>query len=202
MKKFLLGVLPLAVLASCGPGKEREVLVVASGSITVNGTSIAIGDTSSGASNKEIDLKDASQTSFSINNNGTKSTINIPAESGYYIYNISTGAVYGSLLVAGKDYGLDHQLDLDEQKAFIDSVKQVLAGANISTANRNYLINPGQIVKLNDDFVHTHVFAPFEPLADVAEAKDGKPITLYKFYSKDELQTRLQTVEDSYNAPQ
>ncbi|ANI87962.1 hypothetical protein A9P82_00700 [Arachidicoccus ginsenosidimutans] len=200
MKKFLFAILPLAVLASCGASKERKLLVVASGEITVSANTISIGDTSGGASNQEIDLKDASQGTFSVTNNGVKSSVTVPAEAGYYIYNAGTNAVYGSQLIEGKDYNVSHELDLDEQKAMIDSLTKVLAGTNISAANKNYLINPGQIVKLNDDVAHTQVFAPFQPLGDIAEASDGKPTVLYKFYSKDELQTRLKDVEDSYNA--
>lgn len=205
MKKILFAILPLAILAACsgGPGKERKILIVSPGSVTVDatGTNISLGDTTSGADNKEIDLKDASVTSINVDNNGKKSTVSVPAEPGYYIYNANSLPIYGSELIVGKNIGLDHDLDLDEQKAYIDSVKQVLTGANISAANKNYLINNGQIAKLNDDLAHTYVFAPFVGIGDVPAASDGKPVKMFKFYSKDELQQRLQAVEDSYNAP-
>lgn len=205
MRKLLFAIIPLAMLASCGgTNQERKVLIVAPGTITLDATgkNISVGDTTSGADNKEIDLKDPSVTSLNINNNGAKSTINIPADAGYYIYNGGSQPIYGSELIVGKNIGLDHDLDLDEQKAYIDSVKQVLAGTNISAANKNYLINSKQIIRIgSSDAPHTHVFAPFVGISDVTAADDGKPVSLYKFYAKDELQQRLQTVEESYNAP-
>ncbi|MGF7232020.1 hypothetical protein [Arachidicoccus sp.] len=201
MKKILLAILPLAVLASCGSKQERKVLVVANGTITVQGNNINIGDTSAGASNFEMDIKDVTNKTLNINNNGIKSTLPLNTEGGYYVLNLNNKDIYGSLLLEGRDYNNKHDLNLDQQKAMIDSLKQVLAGTNISTANKNYLIKPGQIIELSNDLEHTQVFAPFEPLSDINQSKDGKPVELYKFYSKDELQTRLKAVEDSYNTP-
>lgn len=201
MKKILLAILPLAFLASCGSKQERKVLVVANGTITVQGNNINIGDTSAGASNFEMDIKDVTNKNLNVNNNGIKSSIPISTEGGYYILNLNNKDIYGSQLLEGRDYNNKNDLNLDEQKAMIDSLKQVLAGTNISTANKNYLIKPGQLIELSNDLEHTQVFAPFEPLSDINQAKDGKPVVLFKFYAKDELQSRLQTVEDSYNTP-
>ncbi|AYD48482.1 hypothetical protein [Arachidicoccus soli] len=201
MKKILLAILPLAILASCGSKQERKVLVVANGTITVQGNNINIGDTSAGASNFEMDIKDVTNKNLNVNNNGVKSSIPISSEGGYYILNLNNKDIYGSQLLEGRDYNNKNDLNLDEQKAMIDSLKQVLAGTNISAANKNYLIKPGQLIELSNDLEHTQVFAPFEPLSDINQPKDGKPVVLFKFYSKDELQSRLQTVEDSYNTP-
>jgi len=189
-------IFPLMILASCGGGNNRKLLIIANGAISIGRGSITVGDTTNGSANKEIDV---TQSNFTVNNNGVKTTLTIPADAGFYLYNISGDTLYGSELVAGRDYNLGHGLDLDEQKAMIDSVKQVLTGANISAANKNYLITNGQIVKLNDDVMHTQVFPPFNPPTDIKQASDGKPSTLFKFYAKDELKQRLQTIEDSYN---
>jgi hypothetical protein len=41
------------------------------------------------------------------------------------------------------------------------------------------------------------VFPPYNPPTDIKQADDGKPVTLFKFYAKDELLQRLQTIEDN-----
>lgn len=193
MKKFLGAILPLMLIASCG-GSHRTLLIVSPGKLTVASGAITIGDTTNGTANQEIAV---TQSTYTVNNNGVKTTLTIPADAGYYIYNAGD-TIYGSQLIEGRDY--NHVLSLSEQKAMIDSVKKVLAGVNISAANKNYLITAGQIVKLNGDAAHTQVFPPYIPPTDIKPAADGKPVTLFKFYAKDELQRRLQTIVDSYNA--
>lgn len=201
MKKILCAILPLAILASCGANSERKVMVIANGDITASGTSIKITNPSDGAVEKVLDLKDPNNTSFTVDNNGTKSTIEIKPESGYYILNAMKDSVYGSQLVDGRDYNAEENLGLDKQKLMIDSLKLVFQGKNISEANKNYLIKPGEVVKISDDLAHARVFGPFQALDNNIDApEDGAAPVLFKFYSKDELQARLQAVEESYNS--
>lgn len=201
MKKLLWALLPLAMLASCGSTSERKILIVANGEITVAGQDLKITNVSDGAVEKLIDLKNADQTSFTVNNDGKTSTLNLPAEDGFYILNLMKDTVFGSQMVDGKDYNNSEDLGLDKQKLMIDSLKLVLKGENISAANLNYLIAPGQLSKITDDLIHAHVFGPFHAIdSNVDAPTDGKPPVLYKFYSTDELQSRLQAVEESYNA--
>ena len=199
MKKLLWVVLPLAILASCGKTSERKILVVANGDITVAGQDLKVTDLSDGATEKLVDLKNGDQTSYNVNNGGKASTIQLPAEDGFYIINLMKDTVFGSQLVEGKDYNTSEDLGLDKQKLMIDSLKLVLQGQNISAANKNYMILPGQISKVSGDLIHTRVFGPFHQMnSNIDAPSDGQAPVLYKFYSSDELRTRLQTVEESY----
>lgn len=201
MKRLLWALLPIAMMASCGKTSERKILVVANGEISVAGQDLKITDPSDGAVEKLVDLKNADQTSYTVNNDGKSSTIQLPAEEGFYIINLMKDTVFGSQLIDGKDYNTSEDLGLDKQKEMIDSLTQVLQGKNISTANKNYMILPGQLAKITDDLVHARVFGPFHAMdANVEAPSDGKAPVLYKFYSSDELRTRLQTVEESYNS--
>ncbi|GAB3353773.1 hypothetical protein GCM10027566_14340 [Arachidicoccus ginsenosidivorans] len=201
MKRLLWALIPLAVLASCGKSSERKILVVANGDIAVTGQDVKITNISDGAVEKLVDLKNADQTSFTVNNGGTSSTVQLPKEDGFYLLNLMKDTVFGSQLVDGRDYNTAEALGLDKQKEMIDSLKLVLQGKNISEANKNYLVVPGQLTKVTDDLVHARIFGPFHQMnSDIDAPADGKPPVLYKFYSSDELQTRLQTVEESYNA--
>lgn len=201
MKKILCAILPLAILASCGTNSERKVMVIANGDITASGTSIKVSNPTGGAVEKVLDLKDPDNTTFTLDNNGTKSTIEIKAENGYYILNAMKDPIYGSQLIDGRDYNTDESLGLGKQKLMIDSLKLVFQGKNISKDNKNYLIKPGQMEKISDDLVHARVFGPFQALNNNIDApEDGKAPVLFKFYSKDELQARLKAVEESYNS--
>lgn len=201
MKKLLWALLPLAVMASCGKSSERKILVVANGDISVAGQDLKITNPSDGAVEKLIDLKNAAQTTYTVNNAGKTSTVDLPAEDGFYILNLMKDTVFGSELIDGRDYNTSEDLGLDKQKQMIDSLKLILQGQNISAANKNYMIVPGQLAKITNDLVHARVFGPFHAMdSNVDAPTDGKPPVLYKFYSSDELQTRLQTVEESYNS--
>ena len=201
MKKLLWALLPLAVLASCGKSSERKILIVANGDIAASGPDVKVTNISDGAVEKLLDLKNGDQTSFNVDNGGKTSTVQLPQEDGFYILNLMKDTVFGSELVDGRDYNVSEALGLDKQKEMIDSLKLVLQGKNISAANKNYLIVPGQLSKISDDLVHARVFGPFHQMnSNIDAPADGKPPVLFKFYASDELQTRLQTVEESYNA--
>ena len=201
MKKLLWALLPLAVLASCGQSSERKILVVANGDINVAGKTIKVTNPSDGAVEQLVDLKDAKQTSYAVDIDGKASNVELPAEDGYYIINLMKDTVFGGLLVEGRDYNTSEDLGLDKQKEMIDSLQLVLQGQNISEANQNYMILPGQVIKVTADVGHAHVFGPFHAMdSNIDMPADGQPPVLYKFYSSDELRTRLQTVIESYNA--
>ena len=201
MKRLLWALLPLAVFASCGKKSERKILIVANGDISVSGSDLKITNISDGAVEKLVDLKDASQTTYNVNNGGKSSMVNLPAQDGYYLLNLMKDTVFGSLLVNGRDYNNSEALGLDKQKEMIDSLTLVLQGKNISAANNNFMIVPGQLTEVTDDIIHTHIFGPFHQMdSNIDAPSDGKPPVLYKFYSSDELQTRLNTVKESYNS--
>lgn len=201
MKKLLWALLPLAVLASCGKNSERKILVVANGEIAVNGQNIKVSNITDGAVEQLVELKNDKQQSFAIDNGGATSTVEIPAEDGFYILNLMKDTVFGSELIDGRDYNVAEALGLDKQKEMIDSLQLVLQGQNISAANKNYLIVPGALAKVSGDLMHARVFGPFHQMnSNIAAPEDGKPPVLYKFYSSDELRTRLRTIEESYNA--
>lgn len=200
MKKLLWALLPLAVLASCGKSNQRKLLIISNGNITSNGQNLKIDNPSDGAVEKIIDLNDPNQTSFTLDNNGTKSTIEIGSETGFYVLNLMKDTLFGSQLVDGRDYNNKEDLGLDKQKLMIDSLKLVLQGKNISEANKNFQIKTGQIIKITNDLEHARVFGPYKALdSNIDAPADGKPPVLFKIYSSEELQLRLQEVEESYN---
>ena len=201
MKKLLWALLPLAVLASCGQSSERKILVVANGDINVAGKTIKVTNPTGGAVEELVDLKDAKQTSYAVDIDGKTSDIALPAEDGFYIINLMSDTVFGSQLIEGRDYNASEDLGLDKQKEMIDSLQLVLKGENISEANKNYMILPGQLAKVTGDVIHARVFGPFHAMdTNIDLPADGQPPVLYKFYSSDELRTRLETVIESYNA--
>ncbi|HTN39120.1 MAG TPA: hypothetical protein VL053_18710 [Arachidicoccus sp.] len=200
MKKLLWALLPLAVLASCGKSNQRKLLIISNGNITSNGQNLKIDNPSDGAVEKIIDLNDPNQTSFTLDNNGTKSTIEIGSETGFYVLNLMKDTLFGSQLVDGRDYNNKEDLGLDKQKLMIDSLKLVLQGKNISEANKNFQIKTGQVIKITNDLEHARVFGPYKALdSNIDAPADGKPPVLFKIYSSEELQLRLQEVEESYN---
>lgn len=200
MKKLLWALLPFAILASCGKTSERKILVVANGEISVAGQDLKITNPSDGAVEKLVDLKNADQTSYLVDNDGKTSTVELPADEGFYILNLMKDTVFGSELIDGRDYNAAEDLGLDKQKEMIDSLKLVLQGQNISAANKNYMIAPGQLAKVTNDLVHARIFGPFHGIdSNIDAPSDGEAPVLFKFYSSDELRTRLRTVEESYN---
>lgn len=193
MKKSLFGLLPLALLAACGGGSEKKVLVMVKGSLTVTENTINVKE-GTGYSEKEIVLKDSKPTTLTAKTADDKTTtIDVPAEPGYYILSLRSDTVVGSYQQAGTESAGGQVISQESLKQKIDSLDQLTKGANVSAANRNYLISPNQLLKVTSN-TDARIFGPFRriPAAGIEPPADGKELEIYKFSTNNEVRETME----------
>ncbi|RXK80856.1 hypothetical protein [Filimonas effusa] len=198
MKKTLFGLLPLALLAACGGGAEKKVLVMVKGSVSVAKTDNTITvKEGTGYSEEEIELKGNKPTTLTAKtSDGKSTTIDVPAEPGYYILSLRSDTVVGSFQQSGTESAGGQVISQESLKQKIDSLDQLTKGANVSAANHNYLVAPNQLVKVTDN-AGARIFGPFRriPAAGVEPPANGKPLEIYKFSTNNEVRETIEKLK-------
>jgi hypothetical protein len=189
MKKTLLGLLPLVMLAACG-GPGKKVLVMVKGTLTVTENNITVKE-GTGYSEMEMPLKSGEKTTLNVKTSTGTTSIDVPAEPGYYILSLRADTVVGSCQNLGATANTA-VISQESLKAKIDSLQQLTAGTNVSAAKRNYLVAPNQIVKVSANS-NARIYGPFRKVPDVIEpAIDGKELEIYKFSTNNEVRETIE----------
>lgn len=192
-KKTLLGLMPLALLAACGGGPEKKVLVMAKGTIAHTENNITVTD-GSGYSELEITLKGKEKNTINATGPNGKVSIDI-TDAGYYILSLRADTVVGSYQKLATEAGGGKTISQDDLKAKIDSLQKLTAGANVSAANHNYLVAPNQLIKVSDNS-NARIYGPFRKVPEVIEpSKDGKEVEIYKFSTNNEVREVIGKLE-------
>ncbi len=191
--KTLLGLMPLALLAACGGGPEKKVLVMAKGTIAHTENNITVTD-GSGYSEVEIILKGKDKNTITASGPNGKVSIDI-TDPGYYVLSLRADTVVGSYQKLAAEAGSGKVITQDDLKAKIDSLQKLTAGANVSAANHNYLVAPNQLIKVSDN-ANARIYGPFRKVPEVIEpSKDGKEVEIYKFSTNNEIREVIGKLE-------
>lgn len=179
----LIALSAIIAFAACKPGVTKQVLIIAKGDISAEGNNITLKG-SSGASDKTIELSD--ETTLEVTSPNGKSSISIPAESGFYIVNLRADTLVGSQQMIGTTLG-GRTIMQEELKGMIDSLNLLLTGANVKAENHNYMVLPSKAVKVSAT-PKAKVFGPFTKIPGTLDAdENGKAPEIYKFYTNNEM---------------
>lgn len=186
--------MPVVLLAACSGGPSKKVLVMSRGDIDANGTSITVKD-GTGYAEKELTLSGSGKTTLNITGApGGNLNIDVP-EAGYYVLNLRTDTIVGSMQQLGKDLSSNRMISQEELKVKIDSLNQLVHGQNVSAANHNYIVTANQLVKISAN-TNARVFGPFHKIPSTIEpAPDGKEPELYKFYTNNEMRDLIKNLD-------
>ncbi|MCW3107400.1 MAG: hypothetical protein JWQ09_1906, partial [Segetibacter sp.] len=175
----------IVTFMACSSPVTKKVLIIGRGKITAKENDISMTD-GSGYTEERVEINGEKPVSWNVTTPSGKTTINIPAESGFYILNLKTDTIVGSEQNMGKDLG-GRTISQEELKAKIDSLTKLTTGANVSAASHNYLILPNQLIKVSSN-MDAQVFGPFNKIPGTIEAdKNGKAPEIYKFYTNPEM---------------
>ncbi len=185
--------MPIALLAACSGGPAKKVLVMSRGDISANGNSIAVKD-GTGYTEKELTLSGSGKTTLSITG-APSGNINVDVpDAGYYVLNLRTDTIVGSLQQLGKDLSNSKMISQEELKVKIDSLNQLTHGQNVSAANHNYIVTANQLVKVSAN-PDARIYGPFHKIPSAIDpGPDGKEPELYKFYTNNELRDLIKNL--------
>lgn len=172
----------LLALTAC-KGHAKKVLVYASSDIQTDNTKTNITITDGTTHHEqELDFTGADPVTLNIQSPGGKLSLEAQ-DDGLYIVNLKNDTVIGSYQHVGAEGG-ESKITQEALKMKLDSLQKLVAGQNISEANRNYFITPNKIVKITAD-TKAKVFGPFTTIPGAFDA--GSVPEIYKFYSIKEL---------------
>ena len=170
----------LIVLTSCG---HKKIWVYASSKIQVDESQKNITVTD-GTTHNELALEFSGGSLVTLKIQSPAGNFPLEAtENGLYIANLQKDTLVGSFQHIGSDNGKVVYTPELLKKA-VDSLEQLIAGKNISEANRNFLILPGKIgrVSANTD---ARIFGPYTTVPSGFDASTVPE--LYKFYTNNEI---------------
>jgi hypothetical protein len=183
----------IITLMSCNSPVTKKVLIMGRGQITANGTDITMNN-GSGYAEETVEVKGEDAVIWNITTPSGKTTVNIPAEKGFYILNLKTDTIVGSEKNLGKDLA-GRTMTQEELRSNIDSLIKLTSGSNVSEANHNYFILPNQLVKVSDH-IEAQVFGPFNKIPQTIEVdKNGNAPQIFKFYTNTGLRELIENLK-------
>jgi hypothetical protein len=192
MQKFhsFLFLTIFASLTAC-KSHEKKILVYASSDIVVDDSKqhIVVSDGTT-HHEQELDFSSSSPVILDVQSPSGKMSVTA-ADDGLYILNLKNDTVIGSLRHVGNDNGVPHYT-LDQMKHIIDSVQKLMAGQNVSEANRNYFIAPGKLVRISSE-TKGKVFGPYTSIPGSFDPSSVPEI--FKFYTVPEERENVEKLQ-------
>jgi hypothetical protein len=182
MKKSFVLLLSLLVLLAACKSHKKIILVYANSTIQVDGSqkNITVQD---GTTHQEKELQFSGSDPVTLNVQGPSGKYTLEArEDGYYIANLKSDTVVGSLQHVGATART--RLTQEQLKENLDSLNKLIRNENVSDANKNYFIAPGKIARLSE-YTRVKVFGPFTSIPSSFDA--GSVSEVYKFYNLSEV---------------
>jgi len=183
MKKIRQSIAALLVLtvSACG-GSGKKVLIMASGKIEVDGSTIKL---EPGTTHNEQEIS-VSEDRVTVITGASSADYSLSAP-GLYLLNIKTDTLVGSYQRVGEAANTAKVTQEDLQKN-IDSLEQLTTGSNVSEAKRNFCIPPKQIRKITDN-TNAQVIGPYLKMPSSFEG--GKEHEIYKFSTNKEIRETI-----------
>ncbi len=175
--QLLACTLLVSLIISCS-GKPKKVLIMASGKITVEGNTIKVEPGT--RHNEELMIVQGDRISV---NNGSTSTEHSVTEPGLYLLNIKNDTLVGSYKRVGTE-NTTTRVTQEELQKNIDSLQQLMAGANVNATNRNFCIAPGKLTMITAN-TDAQIIGPY--LKMPASFEGGKEYEIYKFSTNKEI---------------
>lgn len=183
----------ISTLLACSSSPSRQVLIMGRGAITAQENNITMKE-GSGYSEETVEVSGEKATSWNVTTPAGKTTVNIPAEKGFYVLNLKNDTIVGSQQILGKDLSTGRTMTQEELKIKVDSLTKLTTGSNVSPESHNYIILPNQLVKISSN-TEAKIFGPFKKIPGTLEADNGKTPELYKFYTNSEMRQLIASLK-------
>jgi hypothetical protein len=174
------------LITACSGGGGKEVLVMASGKITLGENSVTV---EPGTRHNEQKLHVTADKITVKGFDGDKEVA--VAEAGLYVLNLKKDTLVGSYQRVVEGAG-ETKITQDVLRKRVDSLNQLMTGANVNAANRNFFLPPGQIAKISTN-TEAQVIGPYLRMPTSFEG--GKEHEIYKFYTNKEVVEIVQKIK-------
>ena len=191
MRNFAAIVFALVLFSSCSGGLKR-IYVMSKGPAQYDEAAKTISAKDGNGHDEKILNISSAEVALKLNGPTGEASINLK-ENGLYILNIKNDTIIGSLQNYVSTKQQKDMMSQDELKVKIDSLQQLVAAKNVSTANHNFFILPNQAVKITDN-LDAIIVGPFHQMT-TAEKVDGKAPEVYRFYSIREIRETITKLE-------
>lgn len=184
----------MMLLASCS-GHTKKVIIYANSKAVISEADKTITNKdNTGHVDQTIIFSTGDAVVFKVQPmEGEAYTIEVP-EDGYYIVNTKAkDTIIGGFQKYSTPEEANRMMTQEELKHNIDSLKQMVAGANISAANRTFFILPGKAAKITEN-VQAEIVGPYHRMTSIAATGDEIP-EVYRFYSISEVRETIAKLE-------
>lgn len=177
MKNISVLAVIVSLFASCSGG-SKKILVMLSGSADITGNTIHL---QPGTTHNEMTFTPDGDSITVISPSQTKGFS--VKDRGYYLLNLKKDTIAGAYQHVGTD-NAQQVISQENLRARIDSLNQLMHGANVSGKARNYNLPPFTLAKITDN-TDAQIIGPYVKLPGSFDP--SREHEIYKFYTNKEI---------------
>lgn len=178
-------ILLLIALVSAGC-REKKVIVMASGKLTVQGNTLSL-EPDYTHTEKQLLVK---EDEIIVRQGTTQMAIPV-TEPGLYILNMKMDTLVGSYQRLGVDAAAT-RISREALRRSIDSLQLLITGANARPDQGSYFITPGKLVKITDN-TDAEIIGPYRKMP--GSFAPGRDYEIYKFSTNKEIRETLEKLK-------
>lgn len=115
--------------------------------------------------------------------------------SGYYLWNLKKDTLIGGKQNIAEGTIKDATITQEMLKVKIDSLQQLVNNQNVSEANHNYFVLPGQLAKITSS-TDVLLVGPYNTIPrQLDETKYSAKTEVYKFYTAQDIRTQIERLK-------
>ena len=190
---FLLAGIAVIFLVSCSSGSQKLIVYMNNGS-TIDETSkvITVKDTF-GHNDKEIKFSGSDKKTLAVKLSSGDQNIDIDG-AGYFIVNAKArDTIIGGYQKYSTVQEANRVMTQEELAHNIDSLKQMITGANTNAGNKTFFVPPYTAAKITDN-EDAFFVGPYHRMTSIAKEGDKDP-EVYRFYSVREIRETIGKLE-------
>jgi hypothetical protein len=181
----------ICMLAACGGGHHKKVVIMSNGKLTLDETKQKIKQDPGNTHTEEILEFTTDKVKLEVESSHGKKEFDL-TEDGVYILNIKVDTLIGSIV----NYGGSQKatsISGETLDRMIDSTRQMLEGKNVSDEKKTYWIIPNTIKKITTA-TNATILGPYKNIpSQVGVDGSGKPLEVYKFFTNKQ---KRETLDD------
>lgn len=190
---LLIAGIALIFLVSCSSGSQDLFVYTNNGATIDEASKVIVVKDTFGHNDKEIKFSGADKKTLTVKLSSGDKTIDIN-EAGYFIVNAKArDTIIGGYQKYSTVQEANRVMTQEELAHNIDSLKQMITGANTNPANKTFFILPYTAAKITDN-ADAFIVGPYHRMTSIEKAGDKDP-EVYRFYSIREVRETIGKLE-------